>query len=157
MEINPSFVEFEPETESESLFKASVSRQSHFNEAVSAAIEVAAKIDPYNFVPEGVVIPTLDAVNWSGNVDIRPRLVEKSGTERLIDSGAQISATVRLPSDKPDKRVSLVAVNGSKIETFGVREIKVKIGRKEYSIEAVVCNIKQDILESGPFKLNLMP
>ena len=148
MEIQPSFVEYEPETESESLFsRASASRQSQFNEAVNAAIEVAAQVDPYKtIVPEGVVIPTLDAVNWSGNVDIRPRLVEKSGVERLIDSGAQISATVRLPSDRPDQNVSLVAVNGSKIKTYGVRVINVKIGRKMYSIEAVICDIKQDIL-----------
>ena len=149
MEIQPNFVEFEPETESESLFQASMSRQSQFNEAVQAAIEIAAQVDPYQQVlGEGVVIPTLDAVNWSSkNVDIRPRLVEASGVERLVDSGAQISAAVRLPSDKPDQNVSLVAVNGSKIRTFGVRELKIKINRKTYTIEAVVCdNIKQDIL-----------
>ena len=35
---------------------------------------------------------------------------------------------------------------GSKINTYGVRTIKVKIGRKAYEIEAVVCDISQDIL-----------
>ena len=148
MEIQPNFVEFEPETESESLFQASKPRQSLFNEAIQAAIEVAADVDPYQqILPEGVVIPALNAVGWSNrNVDIRPRLVEASGRERLIDSGAQISATVRLPSDKPDQSVSLVAVNGSKIKTYGVRNIEVKINRKAYTIEAIVCDIKQDIL-----------
>ena len=148
MEIHANNVTLNKNQRSESdfLFQASP-RQSQFNEAVNAAIEIAAQVDPYKtIIREGVVIPTLDAVNWSGNVDIRPRLVEKSGVERLIDSGAQISATVRLPSDRPDQNVNLVAVNGSKIKTYGVRVINVKIGRKMYSIEAVICDIKQDIL-----------
>ena len=148
MEIQPDLVEYEPETESDYLFQIPKSRQSLFREAVNAALELSAEVDPYQeILPEGVVVPTLDAVNWfNRNVDIRPRLVEKSGIERLIDSGAQISATVKQPSDRPDQNVSLVAVNGSRIKTYGVREINLKIGRKTYSIQAVVCDIKQDIL-----------
>ena len=95
------------------------------------------------------MIPTLDAVGWSfkGNVDVRPRLVDKStGQSRLIDSGAQITATVRGPEDKPDHSFTLVAVNGSNIPTYGIREITVKIGRKPYKIPAVICDIKEDIL-----------
>ena len=115
------------ESESETLFQTPQSRQSHFQNAVLAAVEVAASIDPYEkLLPEGLEVPALDACNWFGrNVDIRPKLVDKSsGVERLIDTGAQISATVRLPGDKPDNSVSLVAVNGSRICTYGVREIK---------------------------------
>ena len=103
MEIQSKNIKFN-QSESDSLFQAST-RQSLFNEAVQGAMELAAEVNPYSeILPEGVVIPTLDAVNWScRNVDIRPRLVDKSnGKERLVDSGAQITATVRLPEDKPD-------------------------------------------------------
>ena len=149
MEIHADKVKFNRNLESESDFFQASPRQCQFNEAVRAAIEVAAVIDPYKeLLPEGVVVPTLDAVNWQcRNVDIRPRLVDKStGKERLIDSGAQISATVRLPDDKPDDTVSLIAVNGSKIQTYGVRNIEFKINRKLYTIQAVICDVSQDIL-----------
>ena len=65
-------------------------------------------------LPPGVVIPTLDAVGWLGHpdADIRPRLTEKSGESRLIDTGAQISATPKRPGDKEDFSIKLVAVNG---------------------------------------------
>ena len=54
-------------------------------------------------LPIGVEIPAVDAVGWTNghrSVDIRPRLVDKSTkVSRLIDTGAQLSATVRLPGD----------------------------------------------------------
>ena len=99
-------------------------------------------------LPVGVVIPAVDAVGGSfSNCDIRPRLLDKkSGRFRLIDSGSQITATVRSPEDKLDPTMRLVAVNGSKIDTYGVKQIEVKLGRKSYQVEAVVCDIQQDIL-----------
>ena len=112
-------------------------------------------------LPEGTVIRAVDAVDWSvgrHNCDIRPRLLDKStGISRLVDSGSQISVTQKLPGDTIDKSLKLVAVNGSKIETYGVREIEVKIGRKSYKMPAVVCDVKQDILGMdfiAKFKLN---
>ena len=112
---------------------------------------MAQNVNPFESdLPVGVIIPTLEAVNWSAghrSVDVRPRLVEKkSGEARLLDTGAQITATKRNSSDKPDEGVRLVAVNGSRIPTYGVREIQFKIGRKNYKMPAVVCDIKQDIL-----------
>ena len=94
-------------------------------------------------LPLGVEIPAVDAVGWKNGhraVDIRPRLVDKSTkVARLIDTGAQLSATVRLPGDQVDNSVRLIAVNGSKIQTYGTRNIELKIGRKSYSIEAMIC------------------
>ena len=81
-------------------------------------------------LPVGVIVPSVDAVGWTPdrNVDIRPRLVDKStGQARLIDSGAMISATRKRPEDKLDQSMSVVAVNGSRINTYGIREITVKI------------------------------
>ena len=54
--------------------------------------------------------------------------------------------TRRRPGDKLDNSLRLVAVNGSKISTYGVREIAVKIGRKRYDMPAVICDVDQDIL-----------
>ena len=156
MEIYDDF-QFEQETESDYLFQAS-SRPNPVQEAklrydigVMSALEIASEIDPYaGNLEVGVEVPALDAVGWvSGhrNVDIRPRLVDLgSGEARLVDSGAQISATARKPGDKIDESVNLIAVNGSKIKTYGLREIQFKINRKAYSIMAVVCDIPQDIL-----------
>ena len=116
-----------------------------------AAFEVAAKVDPFaENLPVGVEIPAIDAAGWTKghrSVDIRPRLVDNStGQARLIDSGAQLTATCKRPEDKEDDSVRLIAVNGSKIQTYGVRKIEVKIGRKAYAIEAVICDLKEDIL-----------
>ena len=64
----------------------------------------------------------------------------------MIDSGSQISVTRRRPGDKLDNSLRLVAVNGLKISTYGVREIEVKINRKKYDMPAVICDVEQDIL-----------
>ena len=56
--------------------------------------------------PIGEVIPSIEAVDWNKkgyNVDIRPRLVNSpTGEAKLLDSGAQLSATMKGPEDKLD-------------------------------------------------------
>ena len=135
--------------------------RSSWDSLVSAAISVAQEVDP--FKPDlqlGVEVSACDAYHWNrSNVDIRPRLVDKSsGIARLIDTGSQISVTAKKSGDKIDDSVKLIAVNGSKIDTFGVREIEFKIGRKSYKMSAVICDVDQDILGMdfmNKFKLNL--
>ena len=121
-----------------------------WNKLVVSALEVASVIDPYQKdIPLGTVIRSVDALNWKPgqNQDIRPRLLDKStGCNRLVDSGSQISVTRKGPDDKLDESLKLVAVNGSRINTYGVKDITVKINRKTYTIPAVVCDIQQDIL-----------
>ena len=94
-------------------------------------------------LPIGEVIPSVDAVGWSDkgyNVDIRPRLVDSStGEARLLDSGAQLSATKKGPTDKLDESVRLVAVNGSRIPTYGTKDITIKIHRKTDSKIICIC------------------
>ena len=80
-------------------------------------------------------------------MDIRPRLKDDStGQFRLVDTGSQITVTCKGPNDVINNTIKLVAVNGSQINTYGVKNIKIKIGRKSYEIEAVVCDVAQDIL-----------
>ena len=147
-----SSVDFEEPQLDHDLFQAA-SRQcqsaASWNAMTMAAMSVAVSIDPYKpSLPEGVVVSAAEAVNWTNpSVDIRPRLEDKSsGKFRLIDSGSQISACKREPGDIQDDSVKLVAVNGSRIPTYGCRNLTFKINRKTYSIPAVVCDISQDIL-----------
>ena len=73
----------EMETESESLFTPA-SGQSHlaglkWNLGVMAAIQHAARVDPYKMdVKDGTVVPAIEAVDWTGSSDIRPRLLDKA-------------------------------------------------------------------------------
>ena len=132
----------QPENESEYLFKPA-SRQSQmagltrsWDLGIIAALEKAATIDPFKpDLPEGTIVPAVEAVDWSGNSDIRPRLWDESTKEfRLLDSGSMITATKKLPGDTPDNRLKLMAVNGSDIQTYGIRELKVKISSTYFII-----------------------
>ena len=137
------------EPESDSVIYSGRSPTSvNWNKLVVASIKKAAKVNPYTpDLPVGSVVPSVEAVNWSGNGDIRPRLWDdSSGQFRLIDSGSMITATKKLPSDKEDKSLKLIAVNGSPIKTYGVRELNIKINRKQYKMPAVICDVSQDIL-----------
>ena len=128
----------------------------------SSSFAIESMEIPVPSFPVGEIIPSIEAVDWNKkghNVDIRPRLVDSSsGEARLLDSGAQLSAARKGPNDTLDESVKLVAVNGSKIPTYGTRDLVVKINRKTYRIKAVVCDIKQDILGFDfitKYKLNL--
>ena len=153
MEIQ-NVIDFENEDESETFVQAANVRQSQvaaasWDQMVVGAIEVASRINPFKpDVPLGEVVPAVEAVGWScPSSDIRPRLRDDStGQFRLIDSGSMITAAKRNPEDKIDNTIKLIAVNGSRIPTYGVREISFNIGRKRYSMQAVVCDVKQDIL-----------
>ena len=89
------------------------------------AVTVKSILNPFKpDLPDSTVVPAVEAVDWSGNSNIRPRIWDNSaGQFRLIDSGSMITATQRLPGDKPDNRLRLIAVNGSEIKTYGIREL----------------------------------
>ena len=74
-------------TENESDFVVTEVRSSHSNSEeiknwdrnVIAALELASRVNPFiPNLPIGSVIPTVDAVNWAGQGDVRPRLKDKS-------------------------------------------------------------------------------
>ena len=152
---------FNPASVRQSQNQAEQNRAS-WDSLVVSAMTIASAVNPYEpDLPVGTVIPAVEAVNWSignRNCDIRPRLLDKSsGKARLLDSGSQISITSKGPDDKLDSSLRLVAVNGSKIDTYGIRTVDVKIGRKTYPIPAVICDIEQDILGMdfiAKFRLN---
>ena len=111
MEIQPD-ISVETENESDLFIPEAKVRQSQvaaiqsfWNTKVANAVEEACQVDPFeNNLPEGVVVPTIDAVDWTKgrrSCDIRPRLWDAASKKfRLIDSGSMITATRRLPGDK---------------------------------------------------------
>ena len=125
--------------------------QTKFELDVQNAIEISQKIDAFQpNIEVGTKVENLDAINWNSEArfcDIRPRLFDKSAnTFRLIDTGSQISTTKKLPGDEPDPNYRLKAVNNSSIQTYGFREITVKINRKAYKVKAVIVDLNQEIL-----------
>ena len=73
-----------------------------------SALKVAESIDPYQKdAPVGAVVRAVDALDWKPgqNIDIRPRLLDKStNLSRLVDSGSQISVTQEA-SGRQNRRV----------------------------------------------------
>ena len=159
-ELESEFIDFQPEPR----YSQIAGMQMKWENSVAEALQLAGLVDPFQSdLPEGVVIPAVEATNWSKgqrSCDIRPRLVDKSsGIARLIDSGSMITAIAKGPGDKIDNTRKLIAVNGSEIKTYGVRKLVIKIGRKTYDIDAVVCDVKQDILGMdflNKYKLSLV-
>ena len=97
---------------------------SQWNKLVVAALSIAENFDPYQTdLPVDTVVRAVDALDWKvgqRGCDVRPRLFDKSsGVNRLLDTGSQISVTSRRPEDKVDNSFKLIAVNGSKITTYG--------------------------------------
>ena len=96
----------------------------------------------------GEEISSLEAVNDPDlDTDFRPRVYDNITKQwTLLDSGACISCTPKDPGDKIDPTFRLRAVNGHSIPTFGTKKIEIRIGRKQYSIEAIKTDINQQII-----------
>ena len=75
----------EETSESEFSFDPASARRSQiaesWNRSLANALEIASFINPFKTeLPEGVVVPAIEAMNWSvgmRNCDVRPRLVDK--------------------------------------------------------------------------------
>ena len=103
---------------------------------------------------EEVEVSALDAVaqGWLEE-DVRPKLYDKiTNTWTLCDSGSVVTCIPRQPGDVMDHSIKLRSVNGGSIPTFGSEEIVVRLGRKEYKIQAVKTDIPQRILGWDFFK-----
>ena len=73
----------------------------------------------------------------SAVVDCRPKVFDGvSNTWRLMDTGSMCSVVKKTDQDVIDKSRVLQAVNGTSIESYGQKEIHVRIGRKTYSISS---------------------
>ena len=94
--------------------------------------------------------------------DLRPRAwCSRTHTSFLIDSGAAVSVFPRDPEVDvtPDPAVSLRAVNGSVIPTFGRKTIRMQFGNAHFTHTFVIASINSavagwDFLQK--FRLNLI-
>ena len=90
--------------------------------------------------------------NWFES-DVRPKIYDKiTKTWTLCDSGSVVTCIPRTPEDVIDNNIRLRSVNGGVIPTFGSEEIVIRLGRKEYKIEAIKADIPQRILGWDFFK-----
>ena len=64
----------------------------------------------------------------------------------LVDSGSQVTAWPPDPGDKVDPSIRLKAVNGSRIDCYGHKEIVIKLGRKAYKFKAIKAKIDNPVI-----------
>ena len=83
-------------------------------------------------------------------VDIRPRFWDNiSKSWVLVDTGAQVSATMPKPGDIIDPSIRLETVDGSKMPCYGKKTMTFRLGRKEYHQEVFITNTNETIILFG--------
>ena len=89
----------------------------------------------------------LAALGVSEDCDIRPKIYDKiEKVWTLCDSGSVVSCVPKKPGDKIDPSIRLRSVNGGIIPTFGSEELIIRLGRKQYKIQAIKADVPQRIL-----------
>ena len=85
----------------------------------------------------------MKGVDW----DMRPHIFDKrSKSHLLLDTGAACTAFPPDPGDIPDPKMSLKAVNGTRMKSYGYKEVDIQVNRKTYRITAIKTDIKNPIL-----------
>ena len=130
--------------------------QHHWESMVQEALEPIAEDNPYQMLYPNEEISAISAVNFkpgSFGLDVRPKVYDNlTKTWTLLDSGSCVTCVPKKPGDKPNPNFKLKSVNGSRIETFGHEVIDVRIGRKNYQIQAVKADVPHKILGWDFFK-----
>ena len=102
-------------------------------------------------VPESPdALPAFIATQHSpgdAGVDYRPHIFDKASKKFcLLDSGSQVTAWPPDPGDVVDPTIRLKAVNGSRIDCYGYKDIYIKLNRKSYKFRAVKANIDSPVI-----------
>ena len=85
--------------------------------------------------------------------DIRPKVFDSISKQWvLLDSGSCVSCHPAGPDDVVDPSFKLKSVNGGIIDTYGTKLMTLRIGRKAYSIHAVIAAVPQPIFGWDIFK-----
>ena len=97
----------------------------------------------------GDTVSAIDAIKAKGSIqgfDIRPKIFDNlTKSWVLLDSGSCVSCHPPGPNDKIDPSLKLKAVNGAQIDTYGTKQMSLRINRKTYSIQAVVAAVPAPI------------
>ena len=107
-------------------------------------LELASIVEP------GTLNEAVKGINakQTTSEDMRPRATDKKGVSYLVDTGAAVSCypvhKVRNPVLDPS--VTLRAVNGSTIETYGKQTFRFKLGAMSFTHTLIIARIKQAVL-----------
>ena len=77
---------------------------------------------------------------------MRPKLVDGFKNTYLLDSGSMTCVWPATKTDKIDETVRLQSVDGTRFACYGRKKLDIRIGRKNYSIEAVIAKVKTPLL-----------
>ena len=107
----------------------------------------------YELGEEVTAIEAMEYRQGTNNMDIRPRVYDKlSKAWTLLDTGSCVSCSPRQPHDVEDPNFKLKAVNGESMPTYGTRQLELQMGRKKYTIQAVIADVPQVIFGWDLFK-----
>ena len=124
--------------------------QVQWDQTVTEAVDKIAEDNPYLSYKPGDEVSALEFINWINGAygqDIRPKLFDNiTKSYVLFDTGAMKSCVPKLPSDKINKNFTLRTANGQPMPTYGYRQLSIRIGRKNYDIQAVITDVKQNII-----------
>ena len=95
----------------------------------------------------GDQISAIEAINKTfQGLDIRPKVFDDNTKQWvLLDSGSCVSCIPAGPNDVLDPSFKLKSVNGGIIETYGSKTMSFRIGKKSYSIEAIIAAVPSPI------------
>ena len=95
-------------------------------------------------------LPAFQAMGWDPGqqgVDLRPHLWDpKADRFMLVDSGSQCCAWPPDPGDKVDPTITLKAVNGTRLKSYGIKEVDIKLGRKTYKMKVIKADVDKPII-----------
>ena len=94
-------------------------------------------------------ISALEYVNWvkHNGQDCRPKLFDNiTKSYILFDTGAMICCVPKQKDDKIDEQCTLRTADGKPMSTYGSRPLDIRLGRKTYSIDAKITDVKQPIV-----------
>ena len=97
----------------------------------------------------GQDVSAIEYINWvnSNQIDCRPKIFDtKSKSYMLVDTGAMSSCVPKQKNDVLNKNLTLRTADGKPMHTYGTRALSIKMGRKEYLIQAIITDVKQTIL-----------
>ena len=123
----------------ESVQESKESLQKSWSLQVEKAVQIASLVNA-ELTPEA-----LAAV--SGEVDMRPHFYDKKLKKNLlVDSGSAVTAWPPEPGDSVDPAMKLRAVNGTRLNCYGYKDVVIQMGRKQLKFKAIKTDVVNPIL-----------
>ena len=121
---------------------------------VNTELDKSNIIDPqYKDLQVGDVVSSIEAVTDSVPLDTRPKVFDNLSKQWvLLDTGSCVSCIPPTKEDLLNPHLKLRSVNGGVIDTFGKKTMHLRMGRKTYSIEAVIAAVPSPIFGWDLFK-----